>query len=359
MASSSVGPQDPSEGTQTASSVPEQPAAASTTSQKTFIRVLVSSATSPMAQTIATAVAQGTVFGFDQPLILHLLDNKGTMSMLEGIVIELLDCTYPLLRQVLMTTVDDSAFMDIDAAFLLYEAPAMPIEEGIRLFRRYGGALDRYSKKTVKVVVCGSYAAINAYVCMRSAPSIDMRNITALSRLEHNQALAQIALKLAVVPNKVRNVIVWGGLNQVPDASNAVFQHRDATQPVTETIKDDGYFVGEFVNVVCNRGRAVQNARRKYPSLSKGKAACDHMHDWWLGTPEGTWVSMGVLSDGSYDVPKGLVCSFPVFVDANKQWAIVQGIELKPITEQSIRDSAQQTLTELQKSMEGKAALTV
>ncbi|CAN7982486.1 unnamed protein product, partial [Ixodes hexagonus] len=321
--------------------------------KRDHLRVLVTSATSSMAHTIASAVAQGTVFGFEQPLILHLLDIKGTMSTLEGIVLELLDCTFPILRQVLMTTIDESAFMDIDAAFLLYEAPAMPVADGAKLFARYGSALDKYAKKTVKVVVCGTHAPINAFVCMQNAPSIDRRNITALTRLEHNQALAQIAGKLSVAPNKVKNVIVWGGLQNVPDAYNAYFYHRDAVVAVTETVKDDDYFVKEFADVVCNRGRAVQDARKKYPSLSKGKAACDHMHDWWQGTPDGTWVSMGVASDGSYGVPEGLVYSFPVCIGPDRNWTIVKSIKLKPDTEQKIQQSAKYTVGEVDKVLEG------
>lgn len=315
--------------------------------KKDHLRVLVTNATSPMAHTIATAVAQGYVFGYEQPIILHLLDAKGTMGMLEGLVLELLDCTYPLLRQVLMTTVDDSAFTGIDAAFLLYEAQNAPVEQGVQLFRRYGAALEKYAKRSVKVVVGGSYVSINAFACIQAAPSIDSRNITALTRLEHNQALAQIASKLAVAPNKVRNVVVWGGKGRLPDAYNAVFLHREALLPVTETLKDESYLSGEFINVVNNRARDLLNGRSKYPSLSKGKAACDHMRDWWQGTAEGTWVSMGVISNGSYGVPKGIVYSFPVRIE-NKEWQIVEGIEVNPYIKKRIDESAQRTLNEIQ-----------
>ncbi|KAH8022893.1 hypothetical protein HPB51_006251 [Rhipicephalus microplus] len=293
--------------------------------QRGELRVLITNATTPMAHTIASAVAQGYVFGYEQPIILHLLDGKGTKGTLEGLVLELLDCTYPLLRQVVITSVDDAAFMGIDAAFLLYEAQDAPVDHGVQLFCRYGAALEKYAKKTAKVVVCGCQAAINAYACIQAAPSIDKRSITALTRLEHNQALAQIASKLAVAPNKVRNVVVWGGKGRVPDAYNAVFLHGDNLLPVAETLKDN-YLSGEFIEVVNNRTRGMLNARSKYPSLSKGKAACDHMRDWWQGTAEGTWVSMGVVSDGAYGVPKGIVYSFPVRID-NKEWQIVEGID--------------------------------
>ncbi|XP_075550184.1 malate dehydrogenase, cytoplasmic-like [Dermacentor variabilis] len=323
--------------------------------KKDQLRVLVTNATNPMAHTIATAVAQGYVFGYDQPIILHLLDAKGTMGMLEGLVLELLDCTYPLLRQVLMTTVDDSAFTGIDAAFLLYEAQDAPVSQGVQLFRRYGAALEKYAKRSVKVVVCGCQVEINAFACIQSAPSVDSRNITALTRLEHNQALAQIASKLAVAPNKVRNVVVWGGRGRIPDAYNAVFLHRDALLPVTETLKDETYLSGEFVEVVNNRAREVHNARSKYPSLSKGKAACDHMRDWWQGTPEGTWVSMGVVSNGAYGVPKGIVYSFPVRIE-NKEWQIVEGIDVKPNVKERIEKSAQLTMNEIQSAVRVEVA---
>lgn len=315
--------------------------------KKDHLRVLISNATSPMAHTIATAVAQGYVFGYEQPIILHLLDGKGTMGMLEGLVLELLDCTYPLLRQVLMTTVDDSAFTGIDAAFLLYEAQDAHIDLGVQLFHRYGAALEKYAKKTVKVVVCGCQMSVNAFACIQAAPSIDNRNITALTRLEQNQALAQIASKLAVAPNKVRNVVVWGGKGRVPDAYNAVFLHRENLLPVTETLKDDNYLSGEFIEVVNKRARDMLNARSKYPSLSKGKAACDHMRDWWQGTAEGTWVSMGVVSNGAYGVPKGIVYSFPVRIE-NREWQIVEGIDVNPHIKKRIDESAQRTMNETQ-----------
>ncbi|XP_037518030.2 malate dehydrogenase, cytoplasmic [Rhipicephalus sanguineus] len=246
-----------------------------------------------------------------------------------------------------MTTVDDSAFTGIDAAFLLYEAQDAPIDLGVQLFHRYGAALEKYAKKTVKVVVCGCQMSVNAFACIQAAPSIDNRNITALTRLEQNQALAQIASKLAVAPNKVRNVVVWGGKGRVPDAYNAVFLHRENLLPVTETLKDDNYLSGEFIEVVNKRARDMLNARSKYPSLSKGKAACDHMRDWWQGTAEGTWVSMGVVSNGAYGVPKGMVYSFPVRIE-NREWQIVEGIDVNPHIKKRIDESAQRTMNETQ-----------
>lgn len=320
------------------------------------LRVLVTTATSPTARTIASAVSQGAVFGYDQPLILHLFDAPGAMGGLEGLALELLDCTYPLLRQVVMTTVEDSAFQDIDAAFLLYANAEAPVGDGVKLFQSYGAALEKYAKKSVKVVCCGVNAAINAYACIQSAPSIDSRNITALSRVEHNQALAQIASKLAVAPNKVRNVVVWGGQGYVPDAHHAIFLHRDTLLPVIETLKDESYLRGDFVDFVRNRAHEVQAARAKYPSLSKSKAACDHMRDWWQGTPEGTWVSMGVVSNGAYGVPKGIVYSFPVHISANREWQIVEDIDLNPATKKRVDECTRNTVTHLQDAVPGLVA---
>ncbi|XP_077564422.1 malate dehydrogenase, cytoplasmic-like [Haemaphysalis longicornis] len=324
--------------------------------KRAHLRVLVTSATSPTARTIASAVSQGVVFGYDQPLILHLYDVPGSMGGLEGLTLELLDSTYPLLRQVVMATVEESAFHDIDAAFLLYPNAEAPVGDSIRLFQSYGAALDKYAKKSVKVVCCGVNAAINAYACIRSAPSIDSRNITALSRLEHNQALAQIASKLAVAPNKVRNVVVWGGQGYVPDAHQATFFHRDTLLPVIETLKDESYLKGDFVDFVRNRALEVQAARAKYPSLSKSKAACDHMRDWWQGTPEGTWVSMGVVSNGAYGVPKGIVYSFPVHINADKEWEIVENIDLNPATKKRVDECTRNTVTLLQSAIPGVVA---
>ncbi|XP_064470556.1 malate dehydrogenase, cytoplasmic-like [Ornithodoros turicata] len=322
------------------------------TSRKEPLRVLVTSAASFIAHAILTSIAQGGVFGHDQPLILHILDSPGSMGMLEGLVLELLDCTFPLLRQVLMTTSLDSAFTDIDAGFLVYyPQDSIDTAQGLVVFRHYGYAIEKYAKKSAKFVVCSNKANAHASACVQAAPTIDDRNVTALTRLQHNQAVAQIAQKLAVAPNKVRNVIVWGSQSstQLPDAQFATYQRRDVTVPVVDAIKDQTYLRDQFVKLIRNREETVCEGRNRPPAISRAKAACDHMRDWWKGTPEGTWVSMGVISDGSYGVPRGIVFSFPVRIGPDQRWSIVPGLQLNEYTQEKIHQSANDVLAYVRK----------
>lgn len=300
------------------------------------IRVVVTGAAGQIAYSLLYMIAKGDVFGPNQRLALHLLDIAPMMGVLDGVVMELADSALPLLVEVVPTADPAVAFKDVSVAFLV---GAMPRREGmerkdllsanVKIFKVQGEALDKHAKKDVKVLVVGNPANTNALVCSHYAPSIPRENFTAMTRLDQNRARAQIAARLGVGISAVKNVIIWGNHSstQFPDANHAVVTEGGADKPVHEAMKNNEYLKAEFVETVQKRGAAVINARKMSSAMSAAKAACDHVRDWWMGTQPGEFVSMGVISDGSYGVPKDIVFSFPVEI-ANKQWKIVQGLSI-------------------------------
>lgn len=298
------------------------------------IRVVVTGAAGQIAYSILYMIAKGDVFGQDQPLILHLLDIPPMMGVLEGVVMELADCALPLLVSVVPTADPNVAFKDVSAAFLV---GAMPRKEGmerkdllsanVRIFKVQGEALDQFARKDVKVLVVGNPANTNAFICSHYAPSIPRENFTAMTRLDQNRAQAQIASRVGVPVADVKNVIIWGNhsATQFPDVQHATVTVGGAEKPVYDAINDTNYLQTDFVTTIQKRGAAVIAARKMSSAMSAAKAATDHMRDWWNGTQSGRFVSMGVVSDGSYGVPRDIVFSFPVSIE-NKQWKIVQGL---------------------------------
>ncbi|CAH1105635.1 unnamed protein product [Psylliodes chrysocephalus] len=308
------------------------------------IRVVVTGAAGQISYSLLYMIAKGDVFGYEQPLILHLLDIPPMMDVLQGVVMELADCAIPLLREVIPTADPAVAFKDVSAAFLV---GAMPRKQGmerkdllsanVKIFKVQGEALDKYAKKDVKVLVVGNPANTNALICSKYAPSIPKENFTAMTRLDQNRAQAQVSAKIGVPVEQVSNVIIWGNHSstQFPDASHAVVNLSGKQLTVAEVIKDDSWLRDTFVQIVQKRGAAVIAARKMSSALSAAKAATDHMRDWFQGTVYGKYVSMGVVSDGSYGVPKDLVFSFPVTIK-NGQWSIVQGLTIDDFAKQKL-----------------------
>lgn len=304
-------------------------------------------------------IARGEVFGKDQPLILHLLDIPPMVGVLEGVVMELADCALPLVREVVPTTDPAVGFKDVSAAFLV---GAMPRKEGmerkdllsanVKIFKVQGQALDQFARKDVKVLVVGNPANTNALVCSHYAPSIPRENFSAMTRLDQNRGTAQIAAKLSVPITAVKNVIIWGNhsATQFPDPRNAKVTIGGAEKSVWDAVNDAAFLQGSFVETVQKRGAAVIAARKMSSAMSAAKAACDHMHDWWNGTNPGQFVSMGVISDGSYDAPKDVVFSFPVEI-VNKQWKIVQGLSLDEFAKSKLAVTSKELLEEKTEAM--------
>ncbi|XP_008558001.1 malate dehydrogenase, cytoplasmic [Microplitis demolitor] len=301
------------------------------------INVVVTGAAGQIAYSLLYQLAAGSVFGPDQPINLRLLDIKPMMDVLQGVVMELEDLALPLLRDVLPTADAGAAFKDAAAAFLV---GAMPRKQGmerkdllaanVKIFKDQGEALDKFARKDIKVLVVGNPANTNALICSHYAPSIPKENFTAMTRLDQNRAQAALASRLGVQVDKIKNVIIWGNHSstQYPDAAHAVAElPGKGSVSVSSAVNDSGWLNGEFLETIQKRGAAVIAARKMSSAMSAAKAAGDHMRDWWFGTKPGQWVSMGVVSDGSYGIPKDIVFSFPVTVK-DKKFEIVQGLEI-------------------------------
>ena len=300
------------------------------------LRVLITGAAGQIAYSLIYSVANGDVFGKDQPIILHLLDIPVMSGVLGGVKLELEDCAIPLLREIVATDQEAVAFKDIDVALLV---GSMPRREGmerkdllacnVRIFKSQGMALDQHAKKTVKVLVVGNPANTNCYIASKNAPSIPPENFSALTRLDHNRAKSQIALRLKVPASDVKNVIIWGNHSstQFPDVSYSKVTVNGQVHDVYSAVQDDHWIKNEFIPIVQKRGAAVIAARKLSSAMSAAKAICDHMRSWWFGTQQDDWVSMAVVSDGSYGIEQGLLYSFPVHI-TNRQWSIVQGLEI-------------------------------
>lgn len=321
------------------------------------IKVCVSGAAGQIAYSLLYSIAKGDVFGKSTPVILHLLDILPCMGVLEGVVMELQDCALPLLEEVHALCEEPKAFLDVDYALLV---GAMPRREGmerkdllaanVKIFKSQGQSIDKFAKKTVKVLVVGNPANTNSYICKKYAPTIPEENFSALTRLDQNRAQAQIAIKLGIRNDKVGNVIIWGNHSstQFPDAAHAVVEREDGkVDKAVAVLKDDAWVKGAFVSCVQQRGGAVIKARKLSSAMSAAKAICDHVRDWHFGTSEGRFVSMAVASDGSYAIPKGTLYSFPVSI-ANGKWSIIQGLVISDFA----REKMDATLKELQEEAE-------
>lgn len=320
------------------------------------INVVVTGAAGQIAYSLLYQLAAGSVFGPKQPINLRLLDIPVMMKVLDGVVMELEDLALPLLREIVPTADPAVAFKDVAAAFLV---GAMPRKEGmerkdllaanVEIFKVQGEALDKYARKDVKVLVVGNPANTNALICSHYAPSIPKRNFTAMTRLDQNRAQAALAARLNVQVDAIKNVIIWGNHSstQYPDASHATVASSSVTKPVPAMVNDENWLNNKFVETIQKRGAAVISARKMSSAMSAAKAAGDHMRDWWMGTKPGEWVSMGVLSDGSYGIPKDIVFSFPVTTESG-QYKIVQGL--------SISDVARSKLTVTSNELEEERA---
>jgi len=286
--------------------------------------VCVTGAAGQIAYSLLFSIAKGDIFGSDQEVVLQLLDIPQMQSCVAGVAMELEDCSFPLIKEIIHSCNPDEAFHDCDCAILV---GAMPRREGmersdllaknIKIFQAQGASINRVAKKSVKVLVVGNPANTNALICSRFAPTIPKSQFTSLTQLDQNRAQAQIAAKLQVKPTQVKNVIIWGNhsTTQYPDVSHAYIEGAGGSRtPVMEAITDHAYLRGQFVSTVQSRGRDVIRARKLSSAMSAAKAIGDHMRVWFYGTPPGEFTSMGVMSDGSYGVDADLVYSMPVVV---------------------------------------------
>ncbi|XP_070588648.1 malate dehydrogenase, cytoplasmic isoform X1 [Erythrolamprus reginae] len=326
------------------------------------IRVLVTGAAGQIAYSLLYSIAKGDVFGTEQPLVLVLLDITPMMTVLDGVLMELQDCALPLLREVIATDKEDVAFKDLDVAVLV---GSMPRKEGmerkdllkanVKIFKSQGAALDKYAKKTVKVIVVGNPANTNCLIASKSAPTIPKDNFSCLTRLDHNRAKSQIALKVGVTAKDVKNCIIWGNHSstQYPDVNHAKVKIQGKYTGVYEAVKNDNWLKGDFITTVQQRGAAVIKARKLSSAMSAAKAICDHVRDIWFGTPEGEFVSMGVISDGnSYGVPDDLIYSFPIVLSKDKTWKFVEGLPINDFSREKMDLTAKELVDEKETAVE-------
>ncbi len=321
------------------------------------IRVAVTGAAGQIGYSLLFRIASGAMLGEDQPVILQLLEITPALGALHGVAMELEDCAFPLLADVVETDDADVAFGDAGVALLV---GAMPRKAGMEradllsanggIFKPQGEALSRSAKKDIKVLVVGNPANTNALIAQRNAADLDPGRFTAMTRLDHNRAIAQIAGKLDAAVADVKKMTIWGNhsTTQYPDLFHAEVNGRNAAEQVNDLtwIEDD------FIPTVAKRGAAIIDARGASSAASAANAAIDHVRSWHLGTPEGDWVSMGIPSDGSYGVPEGIISSFPCTCSGG-EYSIVQGLEIDEFSRTRIDASA----AELQEERDAVAEL--
>jgi len=316
----------------------------------TPVRVAVTGAAGQIGYSLLFRIASGSMLGPDTPVALQLLEITPALGALEGVRMELDDSAFPLLSEVICTDDADVAFGDADVALLV---GAMPRKAGMEradllsanggIFKPQGEALSRSAKRDVKVLVVGNPANTNALIAQSNAPDLDPSRFTAMTRLDHNRAVTQIAKRLGASVNDVKKMTVWGNhsTTQYPDLFHCEVGGRNAY----EAVGDHDWVDQTFIPTVAKRGAAIIDARGASSAASAASAAVDHIRSWTLGTPEGDWVSMSIPSDGSYGVPEGIISSFPcVCRDGN--YAIVQGLDIDDYSRGKIDASAAELVSE-------------
>ena len=296
---------------------------------KTPVNVAITGAAGQIGYALAFRVASGQMLGPDQPVDLHLLEITPALPALSGVVMELADCAFPTLNRVVATDDSRVAFKDCSVALLVGARPRGPGMErkdlllaNAQIFSAQGKALDAVADRGVRVLVVGNPANTNALIAMKNAPGLTPGNFTAMMRLDHNRALAQLAGKTGTHVTRTRRVTIWGNHSstQYPDLHHATVDGKPALSLVGED-----WYREEFIPVVQQRGAAIIKARGASSAASAASAAIDHLRDWVLGTPDGDWVSMAVPSDGSYGIPAGVIYGYPVTC-ADGRYQVVQGL---------------------------------
>ncbi|MBU6305091.1 MAG: malate dehydrogenase [Betaproteobacteria bacterium] len=318
------------------------------------MRISVTGAAGQIGYSLLFRIANGDLLGKDQPVILQLLEipDEKAQKALKGVMMEIDDCAFPLLAGMTAHSDPMTAFKEIDIALLVGARPRGPgmerkdlLSANAQIFTAQGKALNAVAKRTVRVLVVGNPANTNAYIAMKSAPDLPKKNFTAMLRLDHNRALSQIASKTGKPVGGIEKLIVWGNHSPTmyPD-------YRFATiggQSVKSMINDDAWNKEVFLPTVGKRGAAIIDARGLSSAASAANAAIDHMRDWVLGT-QGKWVTMGIASDGAYDIPQDIIYGYPVICSGG-EYQIVQGLEIDSFS----RERMTHTLNELLEERDG------
>lgn len=318
------------------------------------VRVTITGAAGQIGYQLAFRIASGQMLGTDQPVILQLLEITPAMPALEGVRMELDDCAFPTLAGIVATDDPNAAFKDCEFALLVGAKPRGPgmerndlLEANAKIFSVQGKALNDYANRNVRVLVVGNPANTNALIAQANAPDLDPANFTAMTRLDHNRALAQLAAKVDCHVTDIQQMTIWGNhsTTQYPDISHAEISGKAASQLV-----DDAWLNEYFIPTVQKRGAAIIKARGASSAASAASAAIDHMRDWVLGTPQNDWVSMAVPADGSYGIKEGVIFSFPVHC-SNGRYEIVQGLDISDYSQQRL-DATETELREERAAIE-------
>ena len=318
---------------------------------KAPVRVAITGAAGQIGYQLAFRIASGQMLGVDQPVILQLLEIPPALPALKGVVMELDDCAFAPLANIVATDDANKAFKDANFALLVGARPRGPgmerndlLEANAQIFSAQGKAINESASRDIRVLVVGNPANTNALITSSNAPDIDPRQFTAMTRLDHNRAIAQLAARTRAHVTDVRRMIIWGNhsATQYPDIHHATVRGVRATDLV-----EDAWYTDEFIPAVQQRGAAVIKARGASSAASAASAAIDHMHDWALGSKEDDWVSMAVPADGSYGVEEGIVYSFPVRCQGGS-YEIVRDLELSGFS----RERMQVTEAELKSERE-------
>ena len=315
---------------------------------KSAVNVIVTGAAGQISYALLFRIASGAMLGQDQPVVLNLLEITPAMGALEGVVMELNDCAFPLLKSINISDDAEVAFKDADYALLVGARPRGPgmerkdlLEANAAIFSAQGKAMNKVASRDIKVLVVGNPANTNALIASANAPDINKSQFTAMTRLDHNRALSQLAEKTSSHTTDITRMTIWGNHSntQYPDISNATVKGKAAGELVEQSWLED-----TFIPTVQERGAAIIKARGASSAASAAAAAIAHMRTWALGTNENDWVSMAIPSDGSYDIEPGIVYSYPVTC-ADGKYEIVQGLEISEfsrsrmdVTENELRE---------------------
>jgi malate dehydrogenase len=311
------------------------------------VRVAVTGAAGQIGYSLLFRIASGEMLGKDQPVILQLLEITPALNALNGVVMELEDCAFPLLTDIIQSDDPKIAFKDADIALLVGARPRSKgmerkdlIEANGAIFTVQGQALNEVANRNVKVLVVGNPANTNAYIAMKSAPDLPQRNFTAMLRLDHNRALSQLASKTGMSVDSIKKLVVWGNHSPTmyPDYRFASIDGK----PAPEAVNDQDWYKNTFISTVGKRGAAIIEARGLSSAASAASAAIDHVKDWVLGS-NGEWTTMGVPSDGSYGIPEGVIYGFPT-ICADGDYQIVPNLEIDEFS----RSKMDNTLQELE-----------
>ena len=314
---------------------------------KTPVNVVITGAAGQISYSLIFRIAQGEMLGADQPINLKLLEITPALGALNGVVMEIEDCAFPLVASITATDDANVAFDDAHYALLVGARPRGPgmerkdlLEANANIFTAQGKAINDNANKDVKVLVVGNPANTNAYIAMNSAPDLNPRQFTAMTRLDHNRALTQLANKADATVSDIEHLCIWGNhsATMYADITRATVNGKSATDMV-----DQNWIDTDFIPTIAQRGAAIIKARGASSAASAANAAIDHMRLWAAGT-NGAWTSMGIPSDGSYGIPEGLVYSFPVTCE-NGDYSIVQGLDIDPAS-RAYMDKTQAELEE-------------